>query len=147
MACISYNDAAFRALFPSYANPTTYPQSTVQGLWNQAILYVSNQYGGGYCVMSLAQQTQAINLMTAHLLFLQGMITAGTMPTLTTGASIDKVSVTLTPPPLPNQWQWWLGLSPYGQQLLALFQVVTVGGFFASSAPPGRAGFKFSGVR
>ncbi|OWK47571.1 hypothetical protein FRUB_01270 [Fimbriiglobus ruber] len=42
-----------------------------------------------------------------------------------TGATIDKISVTLEPPPAPNAWQYWLQSSPYGQQLLALLQVVS----------------------
>lgn len=150
MACgaqtINYNDAAFRALFPVYANATTYPESTIQGYWNSAILYISNQYSGWPFGFTLAQQTQAINLMTAHLLYLSTLIAAGGTPTLVTGATVDKVNVSLEPPPLKNQWQWWLSTSPYGAQLLALLQVIGVGGFYISSAPPGRAGFKFSGV-
>ena len=145
MGCvINYNDAAFRALFPTFANGTTYPQSTIQGYWNQATTYISNQSGGCYFGgANFAQQTQALNLMTAHLLFLSGQIQAGNIGGVVSGATIDKVNVTLDPPPKPNQWQWFLNQTPYGQQLLALLQVVSVGGFYASSSVPGRAGFWF----
>ncbi len=146
-ACIQYNDANFRALFPQYANATTYPQATIQLNWNSAILYISNRSGGCYFGgPNLAQQTQAINLMTAHLLYLQGIIAGGNIPAMVNGATIDKINVTLQPPPLKNQWQWWLSLTPYGQQLLALLLVVGVGGYYISTSPPGRAGFQFGGV-
>lgn len=142
---INYNDAAFRALFPAFSNTTTFPEATIQGYWNTAIVYVNNQYGGCYVGgwNSLAQQTQAINLMTAHLLALSQIVAGGNTPGLVTGATIDKVSVSLEPPPVKNQWQWWLSLTPYGQQLLALLQVVSVGGYYITAALPGRTGFSF----
>ena len=143
MATINYSDSAFRGLFPAFANTVTYPAATIQAYWNSATAYISNQYGGYYSSMSVAQQTQALNLMTAHLACLAGMIAAGNTPGITVGATIDKISVTLEPPPAPNQWQYWLQTTPYGQQLLALLQVAAVGGLYASSAVPGRAGFWF----
>lgn len=144
MGCISYNDAAFRAFFPAYANTTTYPQATIQGYWNIAILYISNRQGGAYCGgMNTGRQTLAINQMTAHLLFLSGIIASGQVPAIMTGAGIDKINVSLEPPPQVNQWQYWLNTSPYGQQLLALLQLASVGGFYIPSGVPGRAGFQF----
>jgi hypothetical protein len=50
-------------------------------------------------------------------------------------ANIDKVNVSLTPPPLKNQWQWWLSISPWGQQLWALLQVNSVGGHYIGGSP------------
>jgi Protein of unknown function (DUF4054) len=144
MPSINYNDAAFRALFPAYSNATTFPQAGLQLYWSTATSYVSNRYGGCYTGgMNLQQQTQALNLMTAHLVYINGLIAGGQTPGIMTGATIDKVNITLEPPPVPNQWQYWLQSSPYGQQLLALLQVASVGGFYASSAVPGRAGFQF----
>jgi hypothetical protein len=145
MVCvINYNDDAFRGLFPAFASPTQYPAPALQVWWNTASAYVSNQSGGCYTGgMTLAQQTLALNLMTAHLVFLSNLIASGNTPGITVGATVDKVSVTLEPPPAPNQWQYWLNQSPYGQQLLALLQVASVGGFYATSGVPGRAGFQF----
>ena len=140
MGAINYNDSAFRALFPAYADSGTYPMATLQGYWNSAILYVNNC---GWSAMSLAQQTQAINLMTAHIAYINGIIASGNIPAMVNGASIDKISVTLQPPPFgSSQFKWWLGLSPYGQQLLALFAVVGVGGYYSTAAIPGRLGFR-----
>jgi hypothetical protein len=144
MPCINYNDSAFRALFPAYANTTTYPASTLQVYWTTATAYVNNMYGGWYTGgLTLNQQTLALNQMTAHLVFLSGLAVAGNTPGIVVGATIDKVSVTLEPPPAPNQWQWYLNQTPYGQQLLALLQVASAGGFYISTAVPGRAGFQF----
>jgi hypothetical protein len=142
---IHYNDAAFRALFPAYSpvSPQSLP-TTIQVYWDMATAYVSDRAGGCYIGgMNLKQQTLALNLMTAHLLYLSGLIQSGNTPGVMTGATIDKISVTLEPPPVKNQWQYWLQTTPYGQQLLALLQVASVGGFYASSGVPGRAGFQF----
>lgn len=144
MPCINYNDTAFRILFPAYANTTTYPASMLQAYWDTATAYVSNRNGGCYTGgLTLAQQTLALNQMTAHLVYLAGLIALGQTPGVMVGATIDKISITLEPPPAPNQWQYWLQTSPYGQQLLALLQVASAGGFYISTAVPGRAGFWF----
>lgn len=144
MSCINYNDAAFRALFPAFANPTAYPQAMLQAYWDTATAYISNRNGGCYAGgMTLAQQTLALNQMTAHLVALSGLIAAGQTPGVMVGATIDKISITLEPPPAPNQWSYWLQSTPYGQQLLALLQVASAGGFYVSTAVPGRAGFWF----
>ena len=140
---INYNDTAFRTLFPAYASMTNFPQSTLQAYWNNATNYVSNVNGGCFTGgLSLNQQTQALNLMTAHLAYIAGLIQQGQVPGVMTAASIDKISITLEPPLLKNQWQYWLQSTPYGQQLIALLQVVGVGGFYVSSGLPGRAGFR-----
>ncbi|HZZ80030.1 MAG TPA: DUF4054 domain-containing protein [Gemmataceae bacterium] len=141
---ISFNPTAFRALFPAFANTVTYPDAQVQAYWDTATAYVSNRSGGCYTGgLSLPQQTLALNQMTAHLLCISGMIASGNTPGVTVGATIDKISVTLEPPPAPNQWQYWLQTTPYGQLLLALLQVASVGGFYATTSVPGQAGFRF----
>jgi hypothetical protein len=148
VGCIQYNDAAFRALFPAFANMTAFSQATLQAYWDSATAYISNRNGGCYWGgMTLAQQTLALNQMTAHLVALSGLIASGQTPGLLVGATVDKISVTIEPPPSPNQWQYWLQTTPYGQQLLALLQVASVGGFYASSAIPGRSGFLFGNGR
>lgn len=144
MGCITYNDAAFRALFPAYANSVTYPVTSVQVFWDTATAYVGNSTGGCYTgKMTAAQQMLALNQMTAHLLCLSDLISSGNTPGVVVGGTVDKVSVTLEPPPAPNQWQYWLQTSPYGQQLLSLLQIASVGGLYVSSGVPGRAGFWF----
>lgn len=136
MTTINYVDADFRALFPAYSSTSAYPEATLQAYWNTAILYVYNVNGGCYVGgMTLAQQTQAINLMTVHLVFIAGLAATGQVPGVVTDATIDKVSVSLEPPPVKNLWQYWLMTSPYGQQLIALLQVIGCGGFYIGGAP------------
>lgn len=141
MTTIALDIPLFRAQFsPVFDNVTTFPDALITLFWGNATAYVSDQTGGCYIGgMNVAQKTLALNYMTAHLLTIRGMIGSNSGAPRSTGlkqaSTIDKVSVTLTPPPLKNQWQWWLSLTPYGQELLALLQVTTVGGFYLGGTP------------
>ena len=65
----------------------------------------------------------AIYLFTAHLLTLQKNITDGqTSVGLTASASIDRVSVSMVPPPSLGAFEYWLNQTQYGAELLALLQ-------------------------
>lgn len=137
MATIYFNAAVFRATAPAFSNTFTYPDARIQAQWDLATAYLSNNTViGCYNGMPLGQQTSALNLMTAHLMALNAAIAAGQPTGVLTGATIDKVSVQLQPPPDENQWQWWLNQTPYGQQLLALLQVASAGGRFFTSGLP-----------
>jgi hypothetical protein len=48
-------------------------------------------------------------------------------------ATIDKITVSLTPPPATSEFLWWLNLTGYGAQLAALLSVHAVGGFFVTA--------------
>lgn len=147
MATIPFDPTAFRAQFPQFQNTSTFPDSTLQVYFATAGLYINNQAGGSYCGgLTTAQKIQALYLMTAHLAALSVLILSGQTPGILTGATIDKISVTIEPPPAPNQWQYWLQTTPYGQQLLALLQVASVGGLYITTGAPGRAGFRFGGI-
>lgn len=135
-AIITFDYALFQAQIPEYA--TTPIESVVQGWWNIAILYVSDINCGALCGDARAY---AINLMAAHLIWLSLLAPSGQVPAMMQNAQVDKVSVGVTPPPLPNQWQWWLNLSPYGQMLLALLQAVSAGGFYIPGAHGGIRGY------
>ena len=140
---LTFNYAQFIALFPAYSDATAYPEATLQAFWNSAINYISDNANCGS--LTGDDRQLAINLMTAHLVYISGLIAAGQVPGLMQNATIDKVSVGLTPPPIPNQFQWWLNVSPYGQQLLALLQAHSVGGYYIGGSPV-LAGFRFGGV-
>lgn len=122
-----FNVATFRAQFPAFASDTTYPTPLLQGYWDMAIEYISDV---NYGYLRDGSRALALNLMTAHLAALFTLINAGETPGQIQGATVDKVSVTLTPPPNKNQFDWWLGLTSYGAQLLALLQMKSVGGFY-----------------
>jgi len=132
MTEITFDVTAFRVEFTEFANPTDFPDTLLQGKFNLATCYVNpnpNNYIAVGCL------TQVLYLMTAHLTKLNSLINAGQTPGQVQSTTIDKITVTLTPPPLPNQWQWWLGLTAYGQQLLALLQSLAAGGFYFGSLP------------
>jgi len=134
MATIFFDAVSFRALFPAFANTTTYPSATIQIWWDTATSYLSDQTS--YCNrMNVKQQTLALNYMTAHLLYLSGLAITGQSGGIEISSSIDKISVAIAPPPAPNQWQYWLQTSPYGSQLLALLQLAAAGGFFFNPVP------------
>ena len=139
-----YNDTDFRAQFPAFANTTTYPEAVLQQYFNTAGLYVANTNYGW--LASVNGTLTALYLLTAHLAQLSTQIAAGQTPQIVTGSGIDKINVTLEPPPAKNAWQFWLQTSPYGSQLLALLQSLSVGGFYTPGGL-GRAGMSFSGGR
>ncbi len=133
----------FREEFPAFADDTDFPDQTLQGYWNIAILYISPEDS---CVLNGDTLQFALNLMTAHLTQ-QGVIVAkGQNPFQLNSASVDKVSVGLIGANNLTQYQWWLGTTSYGAQLLALLQVCVVGGFFIAGLPEGSAFRKVGGV-
>lgn len=136
MSTIVFNASTFRAMFPVFKDTTVYPDAVLQIYWDTATAYVSNQTGGCYVyALKLAQQTLALNLMAAHIAALNSIIATGQSPGIVTGATIDKVSVQMEPPPSSNNWQFWLNQTPYGQQLLALLKMASVGGFYFGGYP------------
>lgn len=134
-----YDDAAFRAMFPEFADSTKYPAPMISLYWDLATTFIS--VSGCPCnMLSGKQLTAALNYMTAHLLTLALRQANETNPEDGTGgielsASIDKVSVTMMAPPADNMWRFWLAQTPYGQALLALLAMVSVGGFSVGGLP------------
>lgn len=122
MASHVFNVTTFRAQFQEFANATTYPDLTLDGYWTMATNYISSNdslYG-----LSGANLDLALNLMTAHLARSFVMMNAGQNTVVVNGSSEGSVSVSLTPPPVKNAWQWWLATTPYGMQLRALLSVL-----------------------
>lgn len=142
-AVITFNVTAFRAMFPAFANAITYPDLRLQSYWDMGTCYISDlDYGW----LQGACRTSALNLMCAHLVALSDIIASGETPGLVNSAGTDKVSVSLTPPPVKNQWQWWLNLTPYGAQLLALLTMQSAGGFYIGGLPEKSAFRKVGGI-
>lgn len=143
--------------YASYiANPTfqlyaAYAQPLLQLYWDNAIVYMSDVANCGN--LQDEKREYAIQLLMSHLIFVTNIANtgtgagggagtgAGTVPFQMQSATIDKVSVSVTPPPNKNQFQWWLGTSPFGQMLLALLQIVSVGGNYYPGSF-GRMGFR-----
>lgn len=129
-------------MFPPFSDEAIYPDEMLEMKWSMATCYVSDSDCGrlsGKC------RENALYLMLAHLLYLatkaneQAATTtpgsiAGARGGIVTSATIDKVSVSLLPPPVTDSWDWWLQQTPYGSQLLALLSSF-VGGFSVGGLP------------
>ena len=140
-----FNPEAFRERFPAFADATAWPEAALERGFEPACCHISPCTGKRLRGRSLAL---ALELMTAHLRTLEKGMAAGEAggPTgIVSSASVDKVSVTLTPPPVKSQWQWWLSLTPYGQELLALLRSKAAGGLYVGGVPAERAGFRKAG--
>lgn len=127
-----FNETYFRQAFPEFGNTSEFPASLLDMYWTWATFYVSDQNWGW--LRNKARQ-HCLNLMTAHLLQVRQIGIAREVPGIITEATVDKVDVKLEPPPLPNQWQFWLGTTIYGQQVLALLQGKSVGGMYYGGPP------------
>lgn len=137
MGTYSYSDALFRAQFPAFSNTTTYPVILIENYWTTSGTIIANS---DYGILANMGGPQALYLMTAHLTQLGVMIGNGETPAVQTGAGIDKINITLMPPPIKTQFQYWLSTTAYGQQLLAMLQAASVGGFYAPGGM-GKRGF------
>lgn len=131
----------FRLLFPPFADATLFPDAYVQAQWGMAGSYMGTVGG---CLFGGPELQSALNLMTAHLMQINVLVAAGGTAGaggVLTGATIDKVTVTIAPPPFKNGWQWWLAQTPYGAQLWALLTLKSAGGFYIGGLPE-RRGFR-----
>ena len=146
MSTITLDPAAFRALFPQFADPVKWPDAALSIQFGAATGYVSaDTYGD----MPVAARTNALYLMTAHLLALGVIIAQNNYSGqvgVVQGAVVDHVQITLTPPPVKSQWQWWLNTTPYGAQLLGLLDAQAAGGFFVGGLPERAAFRKVAGI-
>jgi hypothetical protein len=144
----AYDDALFRAQFPEFADTTKYPEALLSGYWDMAANFISpvdcpfNILNGGALAL-------ALNYMTAQLLTLGQQALANATPGSDQGgfivsAKIGEIIIAKLPPPAANTWQWWLGQTPYGQALLAMLQVLSVGGLSIGGLPE-RQSFRKAG--
>lgn len=122
-----FDVAAFRTSYPAFADDTKFPSDTLTAFYNTATCYLSD---ADYGYLSGTCRYNALTLMTAHLTALSVFINTNKVPGLVQSATIDKISTSLTSPPVNTQWAWWLSLTGYGQQLLALLQAKAVGGLY-----------------
>jgi hypothetical protein len=123
---VTFNYEVFQVQIPEYSNTELYPETSVDTFWDLGSNYISQvNYGS----LKYSSRVFALNLMCAHLIYLNDLIAAGQKPFISNEATIDKISVGLVPPPIPNQFQFWLGTSPRGMQLMPLLEVSSVGGF------------------
>lgn len=126
----------FQALFPALTNVTV---STGPLFWGAATSSMSDQDN---CAIEGDSLQYALNLLTAHIAALAKLLASGqTTVAVMTGASVDKVSVSVSPPPARDAWDYWLQTTPYGLNFLALLEMKSSGGWYFGGAPE-RQGFR-----
>lgn len=143
MATLEFDVAQFRADFPEFADEQQYTDDELQSCWDAATCYVSDEDYGVICGDC---RQRALNLMTAHLCKIQDNVNKGKTNAFVSSSTVDKVSVTIVPPPQSSYWDWWLSLTSYGQQLQALLSVRSVGGMYLGGSAE-RSGFRKVGGR
>lgn len=143
----AYNDDAFRARFPAFADKTKWTPEYLESCWDMGAEFISTADCPCRNLRGASLQL-ALDLMCAHLATLLAPPDAAAGEDGSTGggglitsASIGAVSVGIMQPPVKDMWDYWLGQTPYGQQLLALFSVKAVGGFYVGGLPE-RLGFR-----
>lgn len=119
MAQVKPDVETFRAKYPAFADPAKYPDAVLQNDLEQAQCFISIEpcaFDGSVCRLNL------VYMLAAHIQALADTAAqnGGNTPGFTASASVGSVSVSLTPPPVKNQFDYWLSLTPYGQQLAAL---------------------------
>lgn len=123
--------AEFRQRFPEFSDTTKYSDEFIQAQMDVAQLYISPQPN---CLVNQCQQKQMIYLLTAHLVALNYSIANGSGSSIGAGqvasASVGGVSVSKALPNNRTELDYWLNLTPYGMQLLALLSLFTGVGFY-----------------
>ena len=142
MTTIVFDIGKFRLQFPELASVIAYPDVMLQMYWDMATCYVSDE---DYGCLSGSCRELALNFMTAHLTKIGTDTTVGEDPAFVSSATVDKVSVSTVPPPQKDQYEWWLSLTSYGQQLLALLKAKAVGGLYIGGSPEQAAFRKVGG--
>lgn len=140
---ITFDVTKFRTQFSAFSDETAYPDDTLQMFFDTATCYVEAGQGGR---LSDACRLQALNFMTAHLVRMSDLIAAGSAPSFVTSSSIGGVSVTAQPPPETDQYDWWLSLTSYGQQVNALLAAASIGGLYIGGRGERSAFRKVGGV-
>ena len=141
---VTFLPARFREQYPAFADTTRFPDTVLTACFNQGVCYIPNKETrclDGPCL------EQALLLLTAHICQLRNDTENGKGNGIVTSASVGGVSVSVAPPPFgSSQWDWWLNNSPYGAQLNAFLDGLSVGGFYIGGRCERRAFRKVGGA-
>jgi hypothetical protein len=129
---ILFEPVIFRAQFAAFDDEEKYTDQFLCFWWDTATSFISDS---NYGIVSGKSRRLALNLLTAHLIVLINNMNKNKQGGFVQSSTIDKIAVTKVAPPANEVWDWWLTQTPYGQQLLALLQMLSVGGFYIGGAP------------
>lgn len=128
---------SFRARFPAMKDELIFTDELIISQWYQAKDFISPGR-----ILRGERYESALYLMTAHLVWSHWLIMQGqTTANVVTGATINKVSVSMQPPPAKSAWQFWLSSTPDGLKLWALLNIRAAGGVYVGGLPE-RTGFR-----
>ena len=138
----TFDPAAFRQQFAAFTDPP-YSDQALGVAWDMATCHLKPD---DWCGLSGDCLQYALNLMTAHIATqMQTLATAQPVAAgAVSSATIDRVSVTVTVPPVSDGWQAWLSSTPYGLMLWSLLSTKAASGFYVGGWPE-RAGFRKAG--
>lgn len=126
----------FRQMFPAFANPNpgAYPDVILDMWFDNATSIMSADNWGA---LRDNKRQNALYFLTAHLMQLakNAAENEGSTTGIVTEASVDKIRVSIQPPPNTSQLQWWLNQTNYGSTLYQMLSAATVGGFYAGGSP------------
>lgn len=133
MQTVTVSLAAFYRQFPEFDTPEYAKIAPI--CFDRAQLYIATVYKG--CArLSGDKRALAIYLLTAHLsqLSLNNAANNGQIGQVAS-ASVDGVSIAYAQlPSATDAWSYWLALSPYGLQLLALLETLTAVPFYVGGS-------------
>lgn len=123
----------FRAAYPAFADDTKYPDATVQAALDQTECMIKpSDCRTGSCTAGLYY------MIAAHLLTVQENGTTGAV----SSSTVDKVTVAFQTPAFgTSPFRYFMGLSPYGLQALALLKIQS-GGMIGIGGSKVQAGFR-----
>lgn len=118
----------FRADFSEFADETKFPESNLLNALHRASKFVSRQnstYFNG------DERVLALELMAAHIYTLSRNAAGGSAGGgLVNASTVGSVSVSLTPPLIKRQFDYWCNQTAYGQQYMALLGAHSPVGMF-----------------
>ena len=123
----------FRQMFPAFQSGMRFPDPMIEAYYAVAGSYIDQAENPSGLNGSTLQW--ALQLMTAHLLFIADKSGSGQQSGIKTSASTGDVSVSWQAPEAKGSWKYWLNQSSYGQQLLALLSAKSVGGWTVGGRP------------
>lgn len=114
----------FYSEYPEFNVPQY--QNICPQCFRQAKLFISVKNKGR---LKNEQRILAIYLLTAHLSLLTSKVQSGQSggngAGMVASASVGEVSVSYVQIPNLDNWSYWLAQTPYGLELLALFDMLT----------------------
>ncbi len=131
MTTITFDISVFRSRFSEFLDDGVYPDAVLEMYWVMGTSYIDDE---DYGCLSGSCRELALQLMTAHLTKIGTDAASGEGGDFVTTATVDKVSVSVQPPPQKDQHEWWLNLTAYGQQLLALLKAKSRGGCYIAGS-------------